>query len=192
MKTILSLLFLTISFLSSSSASAQETVATDLVPRTKLEAFQAKTGTVIVRGFSRVGSATGVESGSILVETIELRDAGDNSKVYGITVEVRDSGSPERNHLSLVDYDEIDSLLKGLEYLGKVDNSVTQLRAFEADYRTRDDLVFSAQSGRNNTVRVAVSSGVVRPVTAQFRLEDLRSITGLIVDARKQLDAIQR
>src|SRR5205085_3020177 len=100
------------------------------------------------------------------------------------------TGSPERNHLSFVDYDEIDPLLKGLEYLGKIDYSVTQLRAFEADYRTRDDLVFSALSGRNNTVMVAVSSGVVRPVSVQFRLEDLRSITGLIVEAKKQLDAI--
>jgi hypothetical protein len=192
MKTIVSLLFLTISLLFSSTANAQESVPEELIPRTKLEAFRAKTGTVIVRGFSRVGSATGVEGGSILVETLELKDAGDNSKAHGITVEVRDTGSPERNHLSFVDYDEIDPLLKGLEYLGKIDYSVTQLRAFEADYRTRDDLVFSALSGRNNTVRVAVSSGVVRPVTVQFRLEDLRSITGLIVEAKKQLDAIQR
>src|SRR5690349_10191752 len=89
MKTSLSLLFLTFSLLSAATASAQETVSPDLLPRTRLEAFQAKTGVVIVRGSSRIGSATGIEGGLVLVEMMELRDISDNSKAYGITVQVR-------------------------------------------------------------------------------------------------------
>lgn len=192
MKTIVSLLFIITSFAFYATASAQETTATDLLPpKTKLEAFQARTDVVIVRGYSRIGSAAGEEGNSVRVETIELRDASDNSKVYGIMVEVREAGKPERSNTSFVDYDEIDPLLKGLEYLGKVDNSVTQLKGFEADYRTRGDLLFSAFSGRGNSVTIAVSSGAIRPTTSFFRLEDLRAIMGLIIEAKKQLTAIQ-
>lgn len=193
MRTIVSLLFVITSFTfcNTAIARAQETITPDLSPKTKLEAFQARTNVVIVKGYSRIGSATGEEGSSVRVETIELRDASANSKTYGIAVEVRDAQKPERSNISMVDYDEIDSLLKGLDYLGKVDSSVTQLRSFEADYRTRGDLVFSAFSGRGSAVTISVSSGVIRPVTSFFRLEDLRAIAGLIIEAKKQLVAIQ-
>jgi hypothetical protein len=86
----------------------------------------------------------------------------------------------------------MDSLLKALEYLSKADNSVTLLKRFEADYRTRGDLIASAFSGRGNNVTIAISSGTFRPVTSIFRLEDVKVISGLIVEAKTQLDAIRQ
>jgi hypothetical protein len=193
MKILVSLLLTIITlFIFSSSTAAQETNAIELEPKTRLEAFQARTGVVIVRGFSRIGSATGSDGSSIEVEAMELRDIDSRTKEYGITIEVADAGKPERRNLSFVDYDEMDPLLKGLEYLGKVDNSVTQLKRFEADYRTRGDLVISAFSGRGNNITIAVSSGTFRPVTSFFKLEDIKVISGLIVEAKTQLDAIRQ
>jgi hypothetical protein len=193
MKNLVSVLLTVIGlFIFSGSALAQETNATELEPKTRLEAFQARTGVVIVRGFSRIGSATGSDGSSIEVEALELRDIDSKTKEYGITIEVTDDGKPERRNTSFIDYDEMDSLLKGLEYLSKVDNSVTQLKRFEADYRTRGDFFVSAFSGRGSTITIAISSGTFRPVTSFFKLEDVKVISGLIMEAKIQLDAIRQ
>jgi hypothetical protein len=193
MKSLISLMFIILSLAAcSSSVAGQEPVETELEPRTKLEAFQARIGIVIIKGFSRIGFATGLEGTSIEVENRELRDAGSNSREYGITVEVREAGNTGRRSLSYIDYDEIDPLLKGLEYLSKIDSSVTQLTRFEVDYRTRGDLIVSASSGRSGVITLTISSGVIRRATSIFRLEDLKVIRGLIIEAKNQLDAIQQ
>jgi hypothetical protein len=193
MKSLVNLILVTLSLMIvSSPARAQEPVETELEPRTKLEAFQARTGIVIIKGFSRIGLAAGLDGTSIEVETREFRDAGSNAREYGITVEVREAGNAGRRSLSYIDYDEIDPLLKGLEYLSKIDNSVTQLNRFEADYRTRGDLLISAASSRGGVVTLVISGGVFRRASALFRLEDLKVIRGLIIEAKNQLDAIQQ
>ena len=193
MKNLVSLTFVILCFVGSlCPASGQETIETELEPRTKLEAFQARMGVVIVKGFSRIGLAAGLEGTSIEVESREFRDVGSNSKEYGITIEVREAGNTARRSLSYIDYDEIEPLLKGLEYLNKIDSSVTQLTRFEADYRTRGDLLVSASSSRGGIITLAISGGVVRRTTSLFRLEDLKVIKGLIIEAKNQLDAIQQ
>jgi hypothetical protein len=173
-------------------AAGQESVETQLEPRTKLEAFQVRTGVVIIKGFSRIGLAAGLEGTSIEVETREFREAGANAREYGITIEVREAGDTGRRRLSYIDYDEIEPLLKGLEYLSKIDNSVTQLNRFEVDYRTRGDLLVSAYSTRGGNVTLAISGGYLRRVTVLFRLEDIKVIRGLIIEAKNQLDAIRQ
>jgi hypothetical protein len=193
MKSLMRLIFIILSLVVlSNHAIGQEAAETGLEPKTKLEAFQARTGVVIIKGFSRVGLAAGLEGTSIEVENREFRDAGGNSKEYGITIEVREAGNAGKRSLSYIDYDEIDPLLKGLEYLSKIDNSVTQLSRFEADYRTRDDLLISASSGRGGVITLVISGGNFRRATSLFRLEDLKVIRGLIIEAKNQLDIIQQ
>jgi hypothetical protein len=57
-------------------------------PKTKLEAFIAKTGTVIIRGFSEIGSMQGLYGSSVAVDSMEFTDVtgGKNEKAYGITI----------------------------------------------------------------------------------------------------------
>lgn len=172
-------------------AAGQEADAQGLEPSTKLEAFEARTGIVIVKGYSRIGTAQGLEGGSIEVETREFRDA-DGSREYGLAVEVREAGTPERRRTALVDYDEVEPLLRGLDYLFRIDGSATNLNRFEAEYRTRGDLSVSAFSTRGGAVTLAVSSGRFRRVTSLFRLEDLKVIRGLVTEAKNQLDAIRQ
>lgn len=193
MKSLLNLSFVLFGLLVfSGSVAGQENVEPELEPRTKLEAFQSRTGIVIIKGSSRIGVAAGLDGTSIEVETRELRDAGSTSKEYGITVEVRETGANGRRSLSYIDLEEIDPLLKGLEYLSKIDNSVTQLNRFEADYQTRGELLVSAASGRGGVVTLAIASGHFRRAVSLFRLEDLKVIRGLIIEAKSQLDAIQQ
>ena len=192
MKYRFSLTFIALGLLCySGRAAGQEVEPLDPEPRTKLEAFEARTGLVIIKGYSRIGTAAGLEGGSIEVETREFRDDA-GAREYGIAVEVREAGTPERRRTALVDYDEIDPLLRGLDYLGKIDNSATNQNRFEAEYRTRGDLSVSAFSTRGGAVTLAVSGGHFRRVTSLFRLEDLKAIRGLVIEAKNQLDAIRQ
>jgi hypothetical protein len=191
MKSLSSLIFIALGLLvCSGHAAGQEADVPELEPRTKLEAFEARTGIVVVKGYSRIGTAQGLEGGSIEVETREFRDA-DGFREYGLAVEVREAGTPERRRTALVDYDEIEPLLKGLDYLFRIDSTATNMNRFEAEYRTRGDLSVNAISTRGGAVTLAVSGGRFRRVTALFRLEDLKVIRGLVIEAKNQLDAIR-
>lgn len=193
MRTIVSVVLSVLSlFIFSAQSAAQDTIGIETEPKTKLEAFQVRMGVVIIKGYSRIGVAAGQEGSSILVEAIEFREVASSSKEYGVTVEVREAGNGGRRGLAFIDYDEIDPLLKGLEYLSRIDNSVTQLNRFEADYRTRGEAVVSAFSTRGGNVTITVSAGVLRRASAVFRLEDLKAIRGLFIEAKNQLDAVQQ
>lgn len=158
-------------------------------PKTKLEAFVAQDGAVIVRGFSKVGEVKGQYGSSVVVESKEFTNASTGKKEHGITLEVREKSRLEREHTSYVDYDEIPSLLKGLEYIVKVDKSATPFENFQADYRTRGDLQISTYSTDAGTkVAAAVSSGTIGKTNAFLTLADLDSIRTLVETARASLE----
>lgn len=156
-------------------------------PLTKLEAFQTKTGIVMIRGFSRVGTING--TGTIEVTAREFRDASNPaaSKVSGIGIRVKEAGRLERESISFVDFDEIESLIAGIEYISKVTKDVTQLQSFEIEYRTKGDfsvIVFNTGTGALN---VAVSSGRIGKTTAFFDFEELARLSTLISTAKSRL-----
>jgi hypothetical protein len=78
-------------------------------PKTKLEAFVAQDGAVIVRGFSKIGEVKGQFGSSVVIQSKEFMNASTGKKEHGITFEVRETSRLEREHTSYVDYDEIPS-----------------------------------------------------------------------------------
>ena len=157
-------------------------------PKTKLEAFVAQDGAVIVQGFSKIGEVKGQYSTSVVVESKELTNASSGKKEHGITFEVRET-RPERDHTSYVDYDEIPSLIKGLEYIAKVDKSATPFDNFQADYRTRGDLQISTYSTDGGAkIAAAVSSGTIGRTRAFLTLRDLDSLRTFVETARAGLE----
>jgi hypothetical protein len=80
---------------------------------TKLEKFQGRTGAVIIKGFTRMGLMTGT-GGSVEVSSMEFTDAQTGRKEQGVLIEIKESGRLSRSGRSYIDYDEIDSLLKGI------------------------------------------------------------------------------
>jgi hypothetical protein len=165
--------------------------ATDSVQArgTKLERFVSKTGSVVIRSFSPVGTTKGLYESSSTVEAKEFTNAADGSKIYGITIRVV-SGQTERESVSSIDYDEIDSLLKGIDYIRKLDKGVTQLADFEADYRTRGDFRVTTFSS-NEGILGAVESGQIGGVSAYYTLEQLGELRSLIARSVQLLDSIR-
>jgi hypothetical protein len=171
--------------------SAETKVEASREAKTKLEAFQAMTGAVIIKGFSKIGSVSGQYGGNVSVEGREFLDASSGKREYGITIDVAKAGEVERNHTSYIDYDEIESLLKGIDYIAKVQSSVTKLEDFQADYRTKGDFQISTFSTRKGEIMAAVSGGAFSEVTTYFPLSKLDDLRELIVKAKAKLDTVK-
>lgn len=157
-------------------------------PSTKIEAFQAKTGVVIIRGFTTIGSIQGL-AGSVTVDAREFRDGSNpNSRVTGIGISVTEAKRPESESTSFIDADEVDSLLQGLDYISKADKDITSFETFEAEYRTKGDfrlVVFNSRiTGR---LSVTISSGRLRRTTVYANLAQLLELRQLIVTAKSKL-----
>jgi len=165
-----------------SSASAQDPSEAPK-PATKLEAFQAKTGIVIVRGFTTVGSIRGM--GLVTVDAREFKDASAPTvRSTGVSIAVKESGRLERENTAYIDSDEIQSLLTGIDYIAKASASVTSLNNFEIEYRTKGDFrvtVFNDSSGK---LSVAISAGRVIRSSAYLSMEQLQSLRALILTAK--------
>jgi hypothetical protein len=159
--------------------------------KTKLEAFQAKSGVVIVRGFTTIGSVQITDNIGVDVECREFKDAGTGKRELGIAVAVRSYSGIQHESTSYVDYDEIDSLIAGIDYINKLDKTATRLKNFQADYRTRGDLTISTYSTSNGEIEASVSSGRIGAVQAYVSLANTAQLRAFLVKAKETLDAIK-
>jgi hypothetical protein len=157
-------------------------------PATKLEAFQSQTGIVLIRGYSTVGSLRSLSS-EVVVDAREFRDGSNpnSPRATGVSITVKESGRLERENTSYIDLDEIDSLLKGIEYISKVTKDVTKLALFEVDYRTKGDLRITVFNSDRGDVSAAVSSGTIGRTRAFIKLTELEKLRGLIATAKSML-----
>lgn len=161
-------------------------------PKTKLEEFSAKTGVVIVRGFEEIGTVSGLYSTSIKVEAKEFVNVSTGKKEYGITINVKkEDGRYDKESTSYIDYDEVSSLISGIDYISKVNNSATKFSNFQADYNTKGDFKVSTFS-TNGKILVAVSSGRIGAVSAYYNISSLPEIRGVIENAKSKIDALKK
>lgn len=158
---------------------------------TRLEATLEKTGAVIVKGSTGLGSVSGVR-GTASVTSWEILDAGTGRREYGVGVTIRDDERPGVEERAYVDYDEIDPLIAGLNDILKLENSATKLARFEAQYRTRGELAvfrFNTQGGYGAAVSIGGRRGprlVLRPSgLVEFR-DLLESAKAVIDEARRK------
>lgn len=177
-------LWLTLAFCGSAQAQQQE----DEKPKTQLEAFAAKTGVVIIRGFSEVGTLKGQYGTSVTVEAREFTNAQNGQKEYGIAVKV--TGGRDQDNTSYVDYEEIESLVQGLDYISKIDRAVTAMENFQADYRTQGDLVLSTYTS-GGKIEFSVSSGRIGRQLAFLSLGDATKMRELVVQAKQRIDSMK-
>jgi len=165
----------------------------DTIPqvKTKLEQFSVRTGVVLIRGFQKIGTIQGLYNSSVNIESKEFTNVSSGTKQYGITIEAVIKDRYEKKHTSFIDYDEIDSLIKGIEYISKANSSVTKFENFQADYKTKGYFEVSTFSSSNGTIKVAVSSGNIGAVAAYFNIDDLAKIKDLLLKAKVKIDQIK-
>lgn len=179
-------------FLASFTANATNLKDEIPAPKTKLEEFSVKTGVVIVRGFEEIGTISGLYSTSIKVEAKEFINVSTGKKEYGITIEVKkEDGRYDKERTSYIDYDEIDSLISGIDYIAKVNKAATKFSNFQADYNTKGDFKVSTFS-TNEKIMVAIASGRIGSVSAYYNISSLPEIRGLIEKAKFKIDELKK
>lgn len=161
-------------------------------PATKLEALDAQTGAVIVKNYTYIGSVSGF-SGVVMVTSYEFVEAQTGRKDYGIGIELREAGRTERegrDARTYVDYDEIDALIRGMDYISKIERSQS-LENFEAQFRTRGELTVSTFIRPNGSLQSEVAIGLFRRAAITISLGRLADFRKLIADAKVTLDKIR-
>ena len=154
-------------------------------PRTKLEAFDERYGTVVLKGFTQINS---IEVRGVRVDAVELRDLARATRVSGIVVAVGSGGEKPQENRAFVDYEEIEGLLAGIDSVSKVNESMTKLVGFEGKYRTLGDLEVSVFRQTRSGNAVAVSTGVCDQVRVTLSLDELAKLRAMVAEAKTKLD----
>jgi hypothetical protein len=184
------ILFVIVAPFLASLSNAQDAKPDATEPKTKIGAFESRTGSVLIKGFSDVGAVTG--SGRVAIELREFTDAASGRKEYGVVIEVKGSDRLDRETRALIDYDELDGLLKGIDYVRKIDRTVTKLTDFEAIYRTRDGVkitVFNSSSGK---IESAVETGHYAGSSAFLSIQKLDELRALLATAKTKIEALKK
>jgi hypothetical protein len=161
-----------------------------LEPRTKLEEVEWRYEKVLIKGFTQIASLS--ERGAdIRVDAVELKDADSATRVSGLAISLKENGENPHENRSLIDYDEIDRLLRGIDAIERVSESTTKLASFEARYRTLGDLEIIVFRQSRTGAAVSVTSGTCDRVTAVLTLDDLDRLKAHIAEAKTRLDEIK-
>jgi hypothetical protein len=156
--------------------------------RNKLEELESRSSTLLIKGRTWVGTLR-TQTGIARVEATEIRDVGGSVRATGVTVTL--TGSPPNDVRCLIDYEEIDELVRAFDTLGKADDSITKLNNFEGHYRTLTDfevIVFKQMTGG---VAAAVEAGFYERTRVFLTLEELTKLRWMIVQAKEKLDEIK-
>jgi hypothetical protein len=155
--------------------------------KTDLGIFEAQTGVVIVKGYKQVGSIS-VGPLDILVDCKESAYAGTGQKADGVVVEI--GAEQVGRERAYVDYDEIDSLLNGMDYINKINYDVTPLPGFEVTYTTKSGLRLIAYSvQRDGGIRLFLQYDDGPRISLSSA--QLAQLEGFIGQAKTDLDSIR-
>jgi hypothetical protein len=149
----------------------------------------SETGAVIVKGYTRVGSMSG-SRGAANFTAWEVIDAHTGRREQGVGVEISDTAPsrPDFEERAYIDYDELDPLLKGIDFIMKLDDKATKLSRYEAQYQTRGGLVLVTFNTPNGYT-AAISTGGGRRPRFVLRPTGLAEFKNLLESAKEVLDA---
>lgn len=159
--------------------------------RNKLEDFDGRSETILVKGRTWVGTIRG-QNGTARVEATEIRDTMKSTSANGVIITILADAGPPGDIRSMVDYTEIDALVKAIDAASKAGESVTKLTHFEVRYRTRADfeiMVFKQLS--DNAIAAAIEGGFFDRSRLYVTLEELTRLRWMIVQAKEKLDEIK-
>lgn len=156
-------------------------------PRNKLEEFESRTSTLLIKGRTWVATLrTG--SGNARVEATEIRDTVNGTRAAGVTITI---SAPNLETRCLIDYDEIEPLVSAFDTMEKAGDSVTKLSNFEAHFRTRGDFEIIVFKQLTGGVAAAIEGGFYDRSRVLLTLEEFTRLRWMIVQAKERLDEIK-
>lgn len=156
--------------------------------RTQLEALENKVGVIVLRGFSQMMTT---EVRGVRIDAVEMSLMGTTIKAKGIVVVLKEDPNQPTDNRAFVDYVDLDELLKAIDTLSQVDESITKLVGFEAHYRTAGDLELRVFRQTQRGTAVTVQTGICNHATQPLSLDDLAKFRALIVEAKGRLEQLR-
>ena len=162
-------------------------------PRNRLEDVDGRMETLLIKGRHWVGTLR-AQNGTARVEAYEVRDTRNSERAMGVLITFlpAEANSRADEIRSMIDYEEIDPLIKVFDTMVKADDNVTKLSHFEERYRTRGDfevMVFKQQTG--TSVAAAVEGGFFDRLRLFLIMDDLVKLRYMIVQSKERLDEIK-
>lgn len=183
--------FVVLTILATSSGGISAATENDGKPKTKLEEFQRQTGSVLIKGYTEIGSLVAGEPSlsSTSVRAMEFTSATTKKKSTGIVIEITIMSSRVTDSSrSFIDYDEIDDLLKGIDYIAKANADATKHDNFEVKYSTRGDFSATTFNSGNGETKAAIDVGRLSSHLPMDKFAEFRSY---IIKAKSKLDALK-
>jgi hypothetical protein len=160
------------------------------MPATKLESFDTNVSVVIFKASSEVGTLT-ADAGNVAVKCREITDTSTGRKEQGIALEITAGGQPKDT--LFIDYDEIGSLVSGIDYITKLDVSATPLTTFDAAYTTRGGFRIAALGTRQTgAIQFGVRDARFASIPVTFSRDEMSRLSSLINQAKGILDSVRR
>jgi len=157
-------------------------------PRNKLEDFEGRVETVLIKGRHWVGNIR-AQNGFARVEASEVRDSVSGATASGAVVTIVADGGPAGDIRSFIDYDEIAALVKAMDTAAKASESITRLSHFEVRYRTKGDFeIMVFKQLENNVIAAAIEGGFFDRSRLYLSIDDLVKLRWMIVQAKERLD----
>ena len=162
-------------------------------PRNKLEDFESRAETLLIKGRHWVGTVRGHNgAGSARVEATEIRDPITATTVSGVVITITGEGGPTGEIRALIDYDEIDLLLKAMDTAVKAGDGISRLSHFEVRYRTKGDFeIMVFKQMENNAIAAAIEGGFFDRSRLYLTIDDLTKLRWMISQAKDQLNEIK-
>ena len=112
--------------------------------------------------------------GTISVDAVELFYPATKTKVQGLRIEVRKN--EDITGVSFVDIDEINGLLKGIDYIAKELGEGCKFKMFEANYRTKSGFEITVFNESDSTISCTITSGIASIHGDVSAIQRLRSL----------------
>jgi hypothetical protein len=177
-------------FLFATRAPAQ---STNLAPATELESVEDSTDQLVLKGSVLVGSMT-VETAviSLVCKEDAVINPGNEArtKLYGCSFGMQINNQSLGR--TIIDEDEMDSLLKSIEYMKNITWSVTTLPAFNVTYTTKAGLRFSVFSeNRQSKIGFSIrNSGMEKGILLSS--DQIAQLYSLLQQTKAKVDALRK
>jgi hypothetical protein len=172
MKTLLIL----VALLAAGAARAQTNAI-----RTYFESHKYTSDAPLLRGMSDV---QGAQSLFVEVRAETLTNLRGSNTVRAVSLRGRVTNYTDTDY---IDYDELNGLIHGLEFIAQANHTMTPLDNFEALYRTRSGFTVSKTSDGGNAVFI-IRSGRDDAQKVQVEAYVLNDLTQALIAAKAKLD----
>ena len=130
-------------------------------------------------------------AGELSVNCRQITDLGTGRRESGVMIGFGDSSRADE--VCLIDYDELDSLQDGLDYLNQVEWAVTSLPAFNAVYTTKGGFRVAAYGDQRTGGIGFAARNLRRPdPPLQLTRSQLGQLKSVLGQARAKLDALRQ